>query len=202
MRTAVLGTMFIAFGCAAPISDDGDEPASPDETLRAQLARGATFGIETVDATVRATFHRADGPDEAVIALDVLAGSIDAWAYTDTVSLSAAFDLAPIPLPSDLQPGNLSLVDVHVAFDASCAADWSTRAATCDASGDAVVSWSLASGDGVHPLGDLVIDDVALSVQLTEDGVALDAAAPGSQWSWAGVFELGDVAVAVTATRE
>lgn len=199
MRTVILGTIFIA-GCVEPGSDEA--PSSHDATLREQLARGATFDLATADASVRATFHRADGPDEAVIALDVTAGTIDAWSYTETVSMSAEFELAPILLPSDLQPGNLSLVDVQVSFDATCAADWSTDAVTCDTAGDAVVSWSLASADGFHPLGDLVIDDIAVSARITEDAVELDAAAPGSQWSWAGVFELGDVVVDVSGSRE
>ena len=197
MKTAILGTMFIACACAEPPSDE----ASPqDDSLRAQLARGLTFALTDADASVHATFHHGDTPDEADVSLDVVDGAFDAWAYEDRLAISASIELAPIALPSELH-GELSLVDVTVTIDATCAATWA-EAAACETRADARVSWSLASDDGVYPLGDLVIDDLELSARVTADTLELTAIAPGSRWSWAGVFELGDIAVDLSADAQ
>ncbi len=197
MRTAILGTMFIACACAEPPSDDA--PVQ-DDSLHAQLARGVTFELADADASVHATFHHGDTPDEADVSLDVVDGAFAAWSYEDMLSVSASIALAPIALPSELH-GALSLVDVAVTIDATCAAMW-TDAATCTTTADAVVSWSLASDDGVYPLGDLVIDDLDVTARVTGDRLELTGAAPGSRWSWAGVFELGDIALDLSADAQ
>jgi hypothetical protein len=118
-----------------------------------------------------------------------------------------ALDLAPIDLSARVFDEPTRLVDLHVALAADApVADTTWHDANSAAATTSVtlrLEWSLEVGDRVTPLGPLVLANLPLALTVAGDTQHVEAAlalhADGTLWSWAGLIELGDLSLDITA---
>jgi hypothetical protein len=205
MRRLCLPILFLA-ACTSSEAFD-PPPASVRDRLAADGASLVVVGDHSTGSIV-ARLWRATWEDYAV-ELGVGAGEIavSADAAGGLVVEELTLDLAPIDLSTEVFDEPTRLVDLHVSLATAppvAATTWhdaNTAAATTTVT--LKLAWSLAVGDRITPLGPLTLPNLPLELTVAGDtdhveaGLALQA--DGTLWSWAGLIELGDLSLAITA---
>lgn len=124
------------------------------------------------------------------------------------VALDAvAVDLAPIALSAEVFDEPTRLVDLHaeLAADPPLAdTTWTNAdAGTARTTIALELSWSLEVSDRITPLGPVTLSGLPVELELTGTGDHVDARlalqSDGTLWSWAGLIELADLSLSLTA---
>lgn len=206
MLRLTLVAPFLAAGCTSSEAFD-PPPASVRDRL---VTDGASLVVTAEHSTgsIVARLWRANWQDYTV-QLGIGEGQIalSADAAGDLVVDDLDFDLAPIELSTEVFDEPTRLVDLHVELvaDAPTAVttwhDANTAAATTTVS--LRLTWSLAVGDRVTPLGPLTLPNLPLDLTVAGSTARIEAGlalvAEGTLWSWAGLIELGDLSLGITA---
>lgn len=208
MRIASLASLL---GLTALAACEVDRPlAEPvdDATTRAHLERGQVFSFDADAAQigVRVAFDR----DDTFVALTVERGAVLLGAdEKGTIVLEElGVDLGPVPLPADIYPGDVRLVDLRVRLPEPRPCD-ETMWSVDDEGAYGLVTDVELSVDGAmeiageaHPLATQTLTGLELDLMVlpTSDGarVELSGRSMGVAWSWAGL-ELSDLAFELPA---
>jgi hypothetical protein len=205
-------TVGVSLGaCTMPMDSEvpSEVPQGPP-TFRERLSGRETLAVELAPAAVE--LNAIGRGTTATVAVDVMGGEVTVRA-TETGELwveGLALDLAEVTLPADLvPPEGARLTDLHVALErvAGGAAAWEADGSRVLLEGDAdlVVDWTVRFADGEpHALAPIRVREVGfvLTVEQSADGsvaATLAGGRAGVLWSWAGWFELSDLALEVTA---
>ncbi len=186
----------------------GDDDTVDSATLPALLAAAPELAVDPAQSAVavHASLDRGDRVDEADIVLLVEHGAATVTGDAGELAIDLTLAFHQVALPSDIHPGDLRLIDISVTAltPLRCQASWTSDIAWCGGTLDVQLDWSLAEGDAVYPLGSqplrgLTVDAAAL---LTGDTLTLQLAGDteGLVWSWAGIAELRDLSLRVTAS--
>ncbi|HET6610536.1 MAG TPA: hypothetical protein VFG83_01030 [Kofleriaceae bacterium] len=197
---------------SAPATPEAQPTTSLRESLRAPADLAVMADAETSFVTLTAG-HVPSGASKAV-EMAVLGGDLDV--HTTVAGLlvidTLAVELSDLEVPAAFVPpegialtGVIAHLDGPKAVEAEWSADGST--ATAELSLDVVVDWAIRSEDGeVIQLSPLVITGMTMDVSLARgsDGhiaAHLSGLSSGAFWSWAGILELSDLSVEVSAQR-
>lgn len=187
------------------------EPApSLSEALRAPAAFAVMADAETTAVTLTAG-HMPSGASK-VVEMPVLGGYIDVHATAGGLLVidHLAVDLADLEVPAAFAPPDgmvLTGIRAHLAGPHGMEAVWSEDgdAAFAEVAVDIVVDWAIRTDNGeVVPLSPLSLADVAVRVAIARqpDGaleVHVSGLEGGAFWSWAGVLELADLSLEISA---
>lgn len=207
LKSAALLAVFpTALGCAAGAFDS--DPASDlEETLRAPR----TFSLDLPDSVIHAVAVALREGTETAVDFEIVTGEIELMADGGALGITDIdVDLADVTIPETVLPPNgLVLTDMSVDLEAvsSAEAEWTTDGRRVDATieVDLTVQWAMLRDGESHPLADVHVSGLPISVAVTRDGDLLDlslaADRSGAFWSWAQTFELRDLELALAGAR-
>ena len=209
-----LSAVVMVVGCTGPDAPAEVADAMPAQSLRERLGAVAPVRLGVVARERAGTIgaaRRAHGAwDGGPVQLGLESGSIVLHANREgALELrELALELSPITIPEDLvgQPAEFTQVKVALHEPTLVPTTWT--------GGDAVqgavaleldMAWSLAFAGTELPIGapDLPAVPATLVVTRTSAGVhaVLALREPGEIWSWAGLVQLADLTLEVTASE-
>jgi hypothetical protein len=205
--STVLSTLALS-ACAGDGIDGTDDTGNAITTLPSLLADAPELAIDPAQSmiAVHASLDRGERVDEADVTLIVERGAAVVSGAGDQLNVELTMAFAQVALPSDIRPGDLRLIDISTTTLApmTCTASWTSDIAWCGGELEVQLDWSLAEGDSVYPLGSQPLRGLSVNVAaiLTGDTLTLQIAGDteGTVWSWAGVAELRDLSLHVTAS--
>lgn len=201
--------LMLSFAVAACTSTP-EGPAAPT-TVRAQLAQPTRLLVPATPAagTITARRYTHDGWQTGTIDVAIANGELVASADATGQLALATFSVnaEPIDVPADVFGTPAQLRDVRLVLTAKPAAatTWTDDDnATATAMLALDLTWTLAVNGHATPLGAQLLPPIPVDVALTGTGGRVDATVDlhgaGELWSWAGLLELTDLQLALTAT--
>jgi hypothetical protein len=206
MRILLASTLFTA-ACTA-----GSPAGGPTyDSVRDRLADGPTrlyVGTDASTGTITARRYTPSGWQEgsANVAIDggELFVEIDAAGKLAMNELTVS--LAPIEIPDEVfgKPAQLDDVRFSLAKPATADAQWAgDDDATATFTVDIDFDWAIAINGGKTQLATQHVSPVTAAVALTGAGDHVDASlslrASGKLWNWAGLLEMTEVELALSA---
>lgn len=208
-RLACLVSILALAACGS--SPAGSPPAG---SVRDMLATdGAVLAVSPTasNGAIVARLFRSNWEDNPV-ALAITGGQLAVSANdAGRISLDeVAVDLAPIALSADVFDEPTRLVDLHAELAAD--APWADTTWTDADAGTATttialkLSWSIEVSDRVTPLGPVMLSGLPVELDLAGSADHIDATlslqSDGTLWSWAGLIELADLSLSLSAATE
>jgi hypothetical protein len=206
MRILLASTLFTA-ACAA-----GAPTGTPAyESVRDRLADGPTrlyVGADASTGRITARRYTPSGWQEGSTTVSIDSGELFAKVDgTGKLSIDKlTVSLAPIEIPEEVfgKPAQLDDVRFALAKSATADAQWtSDDDATATFTVDVDFDWAIAINGSKTPLATQHVSPVAVDVALTGAGDHVDAAfslrASGELWNWAGLLEMTEVELALSA---
>jgi hypothetical protein len=207
MRPYLILVPLLAAACTtSPAAPDSSFVSVRDrfETAPTRLFVAAQPVAGTIDARRWTHDGWVDGTTEISVANGELVGAVDASGTLEVSTFALALDPLDIPEVVFGKPAQLTDVRLTLARPVSAPAIWADDDhATATVNLELDLAWSLATDGTQSPLGTQHLPAIPLDVTLGGSGDHVEATlalhADGTLWSWAGLLELTQLELAVTA---
>jgi hypothetical protein len=206
----VLGACAVLGACVE--AREVDTPMEPPVTLRELLADEVQVEIDALpEAGTIGVAKRYGGKWMPVpVPLEIEGGALRLSADNAAIGLEAvSIQLAPIALPEDLlgQTAELAQIEITLRTPVQGTTTWvGNEQARVRFEAPLELSWSLALADTVIPIGAPRFDPIPFTVTLDADGHVVEARASlgamGELWSWAGLLQLSNLQLGMTAVSD
>jgi hypothetical protein len=204
MRTLLVFSLPLLACASSP-----NEPITSAPNVRARLASPTRLFVSAMSSgSITARHYTNSGWQSSPVTLQLAGGDVTATASSRQLDVTAFdLDLQPIDIPPDvfgkpaqLQQVRLALTKMPDPADAT----WSDADNATAAPQIALdLSWTIAIDNSATPLGTQHLPAAPTAVTLSGDGAhveaTLDAHASGAVWSWAGLLELDDLDLSLSA---
>jgi hypothetical protein len=162
----------------------------------------------TSNGSITARNYTHDGWQSSPVTLQFAGGDVTATAASGQLAVTALeLDLQPIDIPPSVFGKPAQLQQVRLALTKApdpVEASWSDADNATAAPQLAFdLSWTIAIDNSATPLGTQHLPVAPATLTLSGDGAQVDAAlaahASGAVWSWAGLLELDDLDLTLSA---
>ena len=206
MRT-LLALTLAAAGCTSTAASGGADYDSVRDRLEDGTTRlfvGPAGSTGTITARRWTSSGWIEGNTPITIESGEVAAKVDANGVLTLDTLIV--DFAPIEIPEEVfkKPAQLDDVKISLTKPASAPAVWTSEDdATATLTLDLDFDWLIAINGGKTPLGTQHLPPVTIDVVLTGGGDHVDAAltlrASGELWNWAGLLEMTELELSLSA---